>query len=270
MERLNKAIAQAGLASRRKADELIKEGKVKVNGKVINELGFMVSQSDEIKIDDVTLTKEELVYFVLNKPTGYITTLNDEHNRRKVLDLIKDVDKKNRIYPVGRLDYDTQGCLILTNDGELTELLTSPKGYVEKEYLARVDGIVNFDELKMLEKGIKLENGYITKKAKAYIVSIDKEHNSSLVGLIITEGKNHQVRKMFLNIGHKVKKLTRIRVANITIDGIKKGDYRPLKIHEVKQLYALAKVKPPKEKNEEVVKIKRGSTDYMGITRKTK
>lgn len=267
MERLNKRIAQSGKASRRKADELIKAGHVKVNGKIVTELGYMVDDKDEIMVDNVIALKEEHVYFVLNKPTGYITTVSDEKGRRTVMDLIKEKDKQNRIFPVGRLDYDTAGVLLLTNDGEFSQLLTSPKGIVEKEYLARVKGIVTEDELRTLCRGVTIDNGYKTKKAKAFIVSKDTKNDSTLVDITITEGKNHQVRLMMKAIGHEVKKLTRIRQGVVTIEGIKKGEYRPLKIHEVKQLYALAKTKV-KEETDVKKQIKRGSTDYLGNTRK--
>lgn len=267
MERLNKRIASLGVTSRRKADTLIASGKVKVNGVIITELGYMVSDEDEIIIDNEVLTKEEHVYFVLNKPTGYVTTVKDEHNRRTVMDLIKPADRVNRIYPVGRLDYDTAGVLLLTNDGDFSALLTNPAGCLEKEYLARVEGLVTEDELKTLCRGVTLKSGYKTKKCKAYIVSKDTKNASTLVDITITEGKNHQVREMLAIINHRVKKLTRIREGVMTLDGVKKGEYRPLKIHEVKQMYALAKVKAS---NEVVIKkkIQKGSTDYKGETRR--
>ncbi len=268
MERLNKVIAYSGKASRRKADELILAGKVSVNGKIITELGFKVDSKDEIVIDNEVLTKEEHVYFLVNKPTGYITSLKDEKGRKTVLDLMKIKDRENRIYPVGRLDYDTSGAIILTNDGELSKLLTDSNNNIEKEYLVRVDGLVTEEELKTLCRGVEIGKGIVTKKAKAFIISKDNKNNSTLVSLVITEGKNHQVRLMMKKIGHAVKKLTRVRIAFITIDGVKKGEYRPLKIHEVKQLFAL-----PKQKNINEIEvkktIKRGSTDYLGNTRRS-
>ncbi len=176
--------------------------------------------------------------FALNKPVGYITSLNDEFDRKTVLDLFHKVDLANRIFPVGRLDYDTQGLLILTNDGELANKLINPKSDVEKEYIARVKGKLGIKAIQTLMKGVQLEN-YFTKPSIVEVISHDKMHDSSLVKIIITEGKNHQVRNMLDAVGHPVKKLTRVRFGNVTIDDLAKGEYRSLKPHEVKQLYNL-------------------------------
>lgn len=236
MERLQKYLAACGVASRRKSEELITNGHVSVNDVVVTELGSQVGNNDIVKVDGVVITKEEHVYFVLNKPVGYITTVKDEKNRPTVLDLFEEKDKKNRIYPVGRLDFDTAGVLLVTNDGEFSNKLTKANFEIEKEYVARVEGIVTKLEILDLKKGVTLKTGYTTKPCKARKVSIDKRNNTTLLNIIIHEGKNHQVRLMCDAIGHKVVKLTRVRVGNITLDDIPRGCYRSLKIHEVKEL----------------------------------
>lgn len=236
MERLQKVLAQAGIASRRKSEELILEGRVKVNGVVVKELGVKVSSNDNITVDGIKIEKEEHVYFVLNKPTGYITAVSDDKNRLTVLDLFEEDDLKYRIYPVGRLDYDTAGVLLLTNDGEFANKLTKANFEVEKEYVARVEGNVTKLELLQLKRGVLLKTGYTTRPCEAKVTSRDKKNNSSLLHITIHEGKNHQVRLMCEAIGHPCKKLTRIREGNITLDGIPRGCYRRLKIHEVKEI----------------------------------
>ena len=237
MERLNKVLASSGISSRRKADELIRRGAVSVNGVVVTELGTKVNGKDIVMVKGKIIKKEEHVYYVMNKPTGYITSVKDEKKRKIVMDLIENADLVNRIYPVGRLDYDTAGVLLLTNDGEFLNKITNPENEIEKEYLARVEGIVNKIELTNLSKGVLLSTGYKTKPCTAGIVSIDRKNNSSLLNIIINEGKNRQVRLMCEAIGHNVKKLTRVRIDNITLEGIPRGCYRELKIHEVKQIF---------------------------------
>ena len=235
MERLQKIIALSGYCSRRKAEEFIKEGKVKVNGQVISELGYKASFDDCISIEDRKINEvQDKVYFLLNKPRGVVTTSSDDKGRKTVVDLIK-TDK--RIYPVGRLDYDTTGLLILTNDGELTNFLTHPKGNIEKVYVAKIKGIINKDDLIKLCKGVVID-GYKTSRAKAKILKIDRKTNSSVVELIIHEGRNHQVKNMFKAIGYEVLKLKRESISFLTLDGLKSGEYRELSIKEVKKLYA--------------------------------
>ena len=236
MERLQKYLAECGVASRRKCEELITTGHISVNDTIVTELGVQVSNTDVVKYDGVVVTKEEHVYYVLNKPVGYITTVSDDKNRPTVLDLFEENDKKNRIYPVGRLDFDTAGVLLVTNDGEFSNKLTKANFEIEKEYVARVEGLVTKFEILNLKKGVTLKTGYKTKPCKAKVISSDKRNNTSLVNIIIHEGKNHQVRLMCDAIGHPVKKLTRVRVGNITLEGIPKGCYRRLKIHEVKEI----------------------------------
>ena len=234
MERLQKVIAMKGYCSRRKAEELIQKGKVKVNGELITTMGYKVSVNDFIEVEGNPLDEvEDKVYYLLNKPRGIVTTSSDEKGRKTVVDLIK---TEKRIYPVGRLDYDTTGLIILTNDGELTNYLIHPKNKIEKVYVAKIKGIVTKEELGKLCKGVTID-GYKTSKAKAKILKIDKKKNTSVVELIIHEGKNHQVKKMFEAIGYEVLKLKRESIAFLTLDGVKPGDYRELSIKEVKKLY---------------------------------
>lgn len=238
LERLQKVMASSGVASRRKCEELILAGKVKVNGVVANVLGTKVGKKDRIEVEGKVLVKEDLVYYVLYKPTGYVTTVNDEHNRRIVFDLLNKNDKQKRLFPIGRLDYDTSGVLLLTNDGDLSYKLTNSKKEIEKQYLARVDGILTLPDVKKLTLGVIID-GKKTKRAKVSIESVDRKNNSCLVSITITEGRNHQVRNMFEAIGYPVKKLKRISFGGINLEGLSVGEYRPLKIHEIKTLHNL-------------------------------
>lgn len=235
VERLQKVIANSGYTSRRKAEELITKGKVRVNGKIIYELGTKVSPSDTIEVEGTVINENEInkVYYLLNKPRGVITSTSDDKGRKTVIDLI-DTDK--RIYPVGRLDYDTTGALILTNDGELANLLTHPKNNVEKVYIAKVRGLIGKEQITALCRGVYID-GHKTAKAKARIQKYDKKTNASIVELTIHEGKNHQVKKMFQAIGYDVLKLKREKIAFLDIKGLKSGEYRFLSIKEVKKLY---------------------------------
>lgn len=234
MERIQKVIAASGYCSRRKAEELISKGKVLVNGEVITEMGFKVSGNDYIEVEGNPINeKEEKEYYLLNKPRRIVSTSSDEKNRKTVVDLIK---TNKRIYPVGRLDYDTTGAIILTNDGELTNLLTHPKNKVEKVYVAKIKGIITKENLSKLCNGVIID-GKKTSKAKAKILKIDKKNNTSIVELIIKEGRNHQVKKMFETINFDVLKLKREAIAFLTLDGLKSGEYRRLSLKEVKKLY---------------------------------
>ena len=234
MERLQKIIASSGYCSRRKAEELISKGKVKVNGDVITQMGYKANFNDYIEVEGNPINKvEDKVYYILNKPRGIVTTSSDDKGRKTVIDLIK-TDK--RIYPVGRLDYDTTGLLILTNDGELTNFLTHPKNNIEKVYVAKVRGLITKEDISRLCSGVIID-GKKTSRAKAKMLKIDKKTNSSIVELIIHEGKNHQVKNMFKAIGYEVLKLKRESVAFLTLDGLKSGEYRQLTIKEVKMLY---------------------------------
>lgn len=236
MERLQKYLSAQGIASRRKCEELIKEGKVKVNGKIVKVLGTKVSKNDEVLVDNKPVNSIEKEYYLLYKPEGVISSVKDEKNRKTVVDLI---DTKARIYPVGRLDYDTSGIILLTNDGELSNLLSHPSGNIEKLYSVKVSGILKGNHIKMLESGIVID-GMKTKKAKAKLKKIDKANQKSYIELTITEGRNHQVKNMFNALGFKVVKLKRLKYSFLDLTGIKKGEYRPLTIKEVKQLYNIA------------------------------
>lgn len=237
MERLQKVIAHANVASRRKAEAYISEGRVKVNGKIVMELGTKVEDSDVIEVDGKPIKRVEHVYYLMNKPTGIVSTTRDEKGRKTVLDLLDPEDREMRVYPVGRLDFDTAGLLLLTNDGELTERLTHPRHEIEKEYLVRVDGIVIKNLIRTLRKGVKIDEGRLAVPKNVSLIELDKTHQSTLLSIIISEGRNKQVRKMIEAIGYRVKKLTRIRYDFLTLKGVERGSYRPLKIHEIKRLY---------------------------------
>lgn len=235
MERLQKVIALSGYCSRRKAEELIVSGKVRVDGNLVTELGTKVDFNSQITIEGKTLTRENKEYILLYKPRGVVTTTSDEKNRKTVLDLIE-TDK--RLYPVGRLDYDTTGLLLLTNDGELTNLLIHPKNKIDKVYIAKLEGIISSLDVKRLENGVLID-GYKTSKSKVKVKKIDKKNNNSLVQITIHEGKNHQVKNMFAAVGYKVVKLKREKFAFLDLTGLKPGEYRKLNIKEVKKLYSL-------------------------------
>lgn len=237
MERLQKIIANSGVCSRRKAEELIQQGKVRVNGEIVRELGTKVSYADTIEVNGKNINQEEKEYILLNKPRGVVTTTSDEHNRKTVLDL---VETEKRLYPIGRLDYDTTGALILTNDGELANLLTHPKSNINKTYVAKVKGLVNKKDILTLRSGVKIDN-YKTSKAGARIISYDKKTDTSIVEISIHEGKNHQVKNMFKAINHEVLKLKREKISFLTLKDLKSGEYRYLNIKEVKKLYSEAK-----------------------------
>lgn len=234
MERLQKVIAQTGYCSRRKAEELIQKGKVKINGKIVTEMGIKVNYDDDIIVEGNGLDlKQDKVYYIINKPRGIIASTSDEKNRKTVVDLIGD---QKRIYPVGRLDYDTTGVLLLTNDGELTNLLIHPKNNIEKLYIAKIRGIPTKEELQKLSRGVIID-GRKTSKAKVKLKKINKKNNVSLVELTIHEGRNHQVKKMFESIGYEVIKLKRERFSFLDVNDLKSGEYRELSPKEVKRLY---------------------------------
>lgn len=237
MERLQKVIANSGYTSRRKAEELIINNHVKVNGKIINELGIKVSDSDEILIDNNPIAVEDKVYFLLNKPRGVVTTTSDDKNRKTVIDLI-DTDK--RIYPVGRLDYDTTGALILTNDGDFANMLMHPSNNIDKVYIAKIEGLIKGDSINRLKSGV-IVDGKMTSKARVKLKHYDKDKNYSIVELTIHEGRNHQIKKMFESVGFRVEKLKRERIANLDVKNLTSGEYRPINPKEIKQLYSFCK-----------------------------
>ncbi|MCM1130898.1 MAG: rRNA pseudouridine synthase [Roseburia sp.] len=238
-ERLQKVMASCGVAARRKCEEIILAGRVFVNGVKVTELGTKVSSKDYIEVDGKQINKDELVYYVMYKPTGYITSVSDKHGRRIVMDLIpQEIKKSHRLFPIGRLDYDTSGVLLITNDGKLSYRLTRSAKEIEKVYQVRVDGILTQEAVNHLIKGIMLD-GVMTKRAKVEVLSMDRTNASTLLNLTITEGRNRQVRRMCEAIGFPVKKLKRVSFGGVTLDGLAKGELRALKPHEIKVLYSL-------------------------------
>lgn len=238
MIRLQKRIADSGYTSRRKAEELIKAGKVKVNNQVITEMGVLVKDSDVIEIEGNAIgTNDDKVYYLLYKPASVITSTSDEKKRKTVLDIIQE-DK--RIYPVGRLDYDTTGALILTNDGELTNKLTHPSNKIDKVYRVKIKGIIDGEAINKLKRGIIID-GVKTSKARVKMKSYNKKNNSSVLNITIHEGKNHQIKKMLEAVGFEVIKLKRESIGFLTLRGLKPGEYRKLTAKEVKILYSMKK-----------------------------
>ncbi|MCD9067143.1 rRNA pseudouridine synthase [Staphylococcus pasteuri] len=237
LERLQKRIASSGYTSRRKAETLITDGKVKVNGQVVTELGTKVSSSDTVEVEGIKLEQEDKLYILFNKPAQVITSVSDDRGRKVVTDYFKDIE--TRIYPVGRLDYDTSGVLLLTNDGEFTNLMTHPRYHIKKKYVAKLKGILMREEVKALEKGIELEDGF-TQPAQVKVKNQDKDKNTTLVEITISEGRNRQVRRMFEHFGHQVSKLTRIQFGPLDLKGLNAGEGRVLTPHEVKTIRHLA------------------------------
>ncbi len=236
MERLQKILQKAGIASRRKAEELILAGKVEVNGEKITVLGTKADFSDEIFVNGKKIKVEDKVYYVLYKPEGYVSTTNDEFNRLTVIDLIP-VNEK--IFPIGRLDYDTSGLLILTNDGEFANALMHPKFKIEKEYSAKIKGLLRKETSKTISRGVDLGD-FISQNSRIFNVKYDDKKANTFLNITITEGKYHQVKRMFEKFGHNVLRLKRERYGAITLKGLNKGDYRALKIHEMKKLWNLS------------------------------
>ena len=233
--RLQKYFANAGIASRRKCEELILDGKIEVNGIVVTELGTKVSGKDIVKYDGkIVKSEEEKVYILLNKPIGYVTTAKDQFNRDTVLDLVK-INK--RIVPVGRLDMYTSGALILTNDGEFVNMLTHPRNEVNKTYNVTLRGVVENEDIQKLQNGVEIDDGYITKPAKVKILKIDKEKNISRIQITIHEGRNRQVRKMCEAINKKVLALHRNSIENIDLKNLKIGEWRYLSNKEINYLH---------------------------------
>ena len=235
MERLQKVIAQAGVASRRKAEELITAGKVKVNGQIVTELGTKVSDKDRIEVNNQIIEKEAKEYYLLNKPRGVVTTTSDDKNRKTVVDLIP---TSARIYPVGRLDYDTTGVLLLTNDGEFANILMHPTSNVDKVYVAKLEGIIKGEQINMLKDGVDID-GEIVKASRVKLKKVDQKANSCMVQITIHEGKNHQVKRMFKAVGFEVAKLKREREAFFDLKDLQSGEFRKLTPKEVTKVYGL-------------------------------
>ena len=235
MERLQKVIANSGYCSRRKAEELIEQGLVSVNGQMVIELGTKVSGNDIIEINGQMLNiNNDKVYYLLNKPRGVISSVSDEKGRKTVVDLIE-TDK--RIYPVGRLDYDTTGLLILTNDGELANKLMHPSNKIPKTYLAKLAGVIDKNAIDKLKKGVVVE-GIKVKILDFKIKKKDLQKEATYISITIIEGRNHIVKNLFKELGYLVDKLTRTNYDFLEIGNLASGDYRELSIKEVKKLYS--------------------------------
>lgn len=233
--RLNKYIAQRGIASRRKADELIANGNVKVNGKPMTQMGYDVKDEDKVEVNGVLLGEgQKLVYYVMNKPVGYITSVKDEQDRPVVMDLLTDVQA--RVFPIGRLDYDTSGLLILTNDGDFSQRIGHPKNSIPKTYEALISGRLSRERVRWLKSGVDIE-GYITKPAQVEIVK--ESASATLVHITISEGKNRQVRKMFKAVGNPVVELQRISIGELRLGRLMPGHYRRITAKELEYLKSL-------------------------------
>ncbi|WP_077621685.1 pseudouridine synthase [Sediminibacillus massiliensis] len=236
-ERLQKVIAQSGITSRRKAEKLIEDGKVKVNGKTVTTLGTKVTFDDKIEVEGIPLEKEEPVYYLLYKPRGVISSVKDDKERKVVTDYLPEV--KQRIFPIGRLDYDTSGLLLLTNDGEFANLLMHPRYEMDKVYVAKIKGIPDKDVLKKMKKGVVSE-GEKLKVAHAKILSTDNKKNTTILQLILHEGKNRHIRRMMEVLNLPVEKLKREQYGFLTLNGLNAGESRELTPHEVKKLRSMA------------------------------
>lgn len=237
LERVQKIIAQSGLTSRRKAEDLIRDGRVQVNQETITELGTKVSSKDEVSVDGIPLDKEKLVYYLLYKPRGVISSVSDDKEREVVLDLMMNVEE--RIFPIGRLDYNTSGALLLTNDGEFANLLMHPRYEMEKIYVARLEGIPTTAQLEQLKTGV-YDDGDILKAVNHRVLSIDKKKNTMIIEIKLQEGKNRHIHRMMEGIGFPVNKLKREKFSFITLKGLQPGQHRPLTFDEIKELRELA------------------------------
>lgn len=250
-ERLQKVLAARGVASRRAAEEIIKAGRVRVNGQVVREMGVKVNpERDNILVDNKQLAKPRLRYIVLHKPSGYITTTSDERGRWKVMDL---VDVQERIVPVGRLDRDTEGLLLLTNDGEVAHRLMHPRYGIQKEYHALVSPLPNQDEMAEMTKGVELrdERGRIERTAPARVNLLPVKHGEQWIRIIISEGRKRQVRRMLEAVGCEVQKLVRVRLGPLVLTGIPKGTWRDLTPGERRELFVALKLSDQEMPTEE-------------------
>lgn len=233
LQRLQKVIAEAGIASRRKAEKLITEGRVTVDGKTLTKLGTKVDTFSNITVDGEPIERESLHTYLFYKPRGVISTVSDEKGRKTVADYFKDLPY--RLYPIGRLDYDTSGLLLMTNDGELANLMMHPRNQVAKVYVAKIEGQLLPQEISSLTHGVQIDKRK-SAPAKVKIIRIDKKKNTQIVQLTIHEGHYHQVKKMFKAVGHQVQKLSREKYAFLTLDSLISGKYRELTHGEVDRL----------------------------------
>ncbi len=235
--RINKYISQTGACSRRKAEEYIKEGIVTVNDTVVTDLATQISENDIVKLNgQVIKPQEEMVYYMLNKPKGYVTTMSDDRDRKSISSLTGDIGY--RVYPVGRLDYESEGLLILTNDGDLTYKLTHPKFSIPKKYVVKVEGDLKESELAVLRAGVVIAG---VRYAKCKVKLLGFSEGISRLEVVLFEGKNREIRKMFDAIGKNVVFLKRTEMAGIRLGGLKRGEIRPLKEQEIVMLKNLAK-----------------------------
>lgn len=238
MERLQKVIAAYGYTSRRKAEDLIKKQKVMVNGKIVTELGSKVSEHDVISIDGVIINKDvKHEYYMLNKPRSVISSVTDESGRITVVDLVY---TEARIYPIGRLDYDTTGLILLTNDGDFANAMMHPRMEIEKTYIAKLDKVLSKEEILAIKKGITVDKR-IVEVRRFKVKKRDLDKNTDIVEITIVEGRNHIIKKLFKELGVNVLKLSRIAYGFLDVKNLKSGEYRKLTIKEIKKLYALAK-----------------------------
>ena len=235
MERLQKVIAASGIASRRKAEEMIRQGRVKVNGQTVKEMGVKVSTQDRIEVDGHEINKEEKVYFLLNKPKRTICSVSDDKERDTVVDII---DCKERIFPVGRLDYETTGLLLLTNDGEFANGLMHPRNHIRKTYEVAVKGVLTDGMCALLEKGIELEDGK-TLPAEVFVLQRSEKKNKTVLQITIQEGRNRQVRRMMEFFNCEVTRLNRIQYAFLDLGNLRQGQYRKLRMIEVRKLMSI-------------------------------
>lgn len=235
MERLQKVIAASGIASRRKAEEMIQQGRVKVNGQTVKEMGVKVSTQDRIEVDGHGINKEEKVYYLLNKPKRTICSVSDDKERDTVVDII---DCKERIFPVGRLDYETTGLLLLTNDGEFANGLMHPRNHIRKTYEVAVKGVLTDGMCALLEKGIELEDGK-TLPAEVFVLQRSEKKNKTVLQITIQEGRNRQVRRMMEFFNCEVTRLNRIQYAFLDLGNLRQGQYRKLRMFEVRKLMSI-------------------------------
>lgn len=229
--RLNKYIASSGLCSRRKADELIEQGAVKINGKTVTELGYLVQNKDKVFVNNKLIHPSKHEYYRFYKPAGYITTSDDEKGRKTIYDLLP--ENLMGLKPVGRLDKDSTGLLILTNDGDLINALTHPSVKVPKIYLVTVDSVLTRAELEKLANGVEIEPNKIA-YADIQVLNMDNKHTEMQITLY--QGMNRQIRKMFEFIGHEVKTLKRVQHATLRLDGLKRGEFKPIKPIQIREL----------------------------------
>ena len=237
MERLQKVIAASGITSRRKAEQYIVEGRVKVNGEVVDRLGAQVKKGDIIEVDGEQIIRENKVYYLMNKPKRTLCASSDDRGRQTVIDLM---DCEERVFSVGRLDYDTSGALIITNDGEFANQIVHPRYHLPKTYNLTINGILSPRDMKALKEGIVLDDGYKTMPCKFKITEKDTKKNQCSFDLTIYEGKNRQFKRMMEALGYSVRRLHRKQIAFLGCSDLSQGEYRVLKPHEVKMLRALA------------------------------